>query len=128
MAFLVAEGGHRQELAKPSNLVGSQPGAESQLLPSLGIAPQHYRIERSEAGWQISPVAGVTALNGTPISNPSPLRHGDRIEQMGRQDRQTDVQTARSSCRIAGCCALRLPYPEQPERCQDLGAWQGSGH
>lgn len=78
MAQLVAAGGHRKELAPSGDLVGSAEDAQIRVSAELGLAPQHYRVGLTPAGWQIQPLA-PTLVNGAEVTELTPLAPGDQI-------------------------------------------------
>jgi hypothetical protein len=60
-------------------VVGRARDADVQV-PSVRVLPQHCVLFVHEGQWVIQGTAGVTKLNGQPISGPTGLNIGDRIE------------------------------------------------
>ena len=60
-------------------VIGRARDADVQV-PSIRVLPQHCVLFVREGQWVIQGTAGVTKLNGRPVSGPTGLNIGDRIE------------------------------------------------
>jgi hypothetical protein len=91
-------------------------------IESPGISRHHAVIERVGAGYQIADLgsANGTAVNGRPVSGPTPLRDGDQVTM---PDAQFLVVAPPLS--MAGCPACGKPLSPQAKFCGQCGAHVG---